>query len=151
MPRRLVQESRAERDIARHLELYLERELFDTADRFIDVLEAACHTVRDHPRIAPVSETEHTELRALGLPIWPLGHGFHRILADAFLATRPDDLHLGAHAVGFDERADGVTLRLPDDRSYDGDGLIGVVENESWREESWTLKAPWEELEADYA
>lgn len=28
--------------------------------------------------------------------------------------------------------------------------LVGVVENESWRDESWTVKAPWEELKADY-
>lgn len=80
MPRRLVQESRAERDVAGHLEFYLERELFDTADRFIDVLEEAFHAIRDHPEIAPVYETEHSELRALGLRIWPLGHGFPHLL-----------------------------------------------------------------------
>ena len=28
--------------------------------------------------------------------------------------------------------------------------LVGVVENDAWREESWTLKAPWEELKSDY-
>lgn len=28
--------------------------------------------------------------------------------------------------------------------------LVGVVENDSWREEAWNSKAPWEELKADY-
>ncbi|MCP5067738.1 MAG: NAD(P)-binding protein [bacterium] len=143
----------------------------------------------------------------------------HGILAKALLAAAPDSVHLGAHAEGFDERADGVTLRLADGRSFDGDvlvgadgiksairtaivgetpvnwtrmvawratveskrlpadfmdtivsnfvgphkhvviyylrrkelvNLVGVVENDSWREESWTVKAPWEELKADY-
>jgi len=80
VPWRLVQESRAERDVAGHLDFYLERELFDTADRFIDVLEEVFHAIRDHPEIARAFETENADLRALGLRIWPLGHGFPHVL-----------------------------------------------------------------------
>lgn len=29
--------------------------------------------------------------------------------------------------------------------------LVGVVENDAWRDESWTVKAPWAELKADFA
>ena len=28
--------------------------------------------------------------------------------------------------------------------------MVGIVENDAWREEGWTVKAPWEELEADF-
>lgn len=28
--------------------------------------------------------------------------------------------------------------------------LVGVVENDAWRDESWTVRAPWEELKADF-
>ncbi|MEM7413454.1 MAG: FAD-dependent monooxygenase [Myxococcota bacterium] len=29
--------------------------------------------------------------------------------------------------------------------------MVGVVENDAWREEAWNVKAPWEELKADFA
>jgi salicylate hydroxylase len=29
--------------------------------------------------------------------------------------------------------------------------FVGLVEDESWRDESWTVKAPWERLKADFA
>ncbi len=28
--------------------------------------------------------------------------------------------------------------------------MVGVVENDTWREEAWNVKAPWEELESDF-
>jgi len=144
----------------------------------------------------------------------------HAILADAFEAASPGSIHLASEAVGFEERADGVSLRLKGGRSVDGDCLVGadglksatrdqivgaapcnwtgnvawrgtvvtsrlpagfmdkivsnfvgprkhvviyylrrqelvnfvgVVENDAWRDESWTVKAPWKELKADYS
>ena len=29
--------------------------------------------------------------------------------------------------------------------------MVGVVENDSWREEAWNVKAPWEDLKSDFA
>ena len=29
--------------------------------------------------------------------------------------------------------------------------MVGVVENDTWRDEAWNVKAPWSELEADFA
>ncbi len=143
----------------------------------------------------------------------------HGILARAFMQIAPEKVHLNAHAAGFGESADGVTLRLADGRSFEGDllvgadgirsairtgivgeieanwtgnvawratvetkrlpahfmdtivsnfvgprkhvviyylrrrelvNLVGVVENDQWRDESWTSKSSWEELKADY-
>lgn len=143
----------------------------------------------------------------------------HRILAKAFLALKPNGIHLGKAATGFSEKDDGVALKTNDGSILHGDLLIGadgirsairkqitgdtpcnwtgnvawrgtvpssrlpkgfmdkvvsnfigpgkhaviyylrnqelvnfvgVVANEHWKEEGWTIKSPWEELKSDY-
>lgn len=157
---------------------------------------------------------------AYGAPYYHIHRGdLHQLLVDALRAKAPNAIELNAKCIGFEETAQGVSLKLSDGRIVTGDmlvgadgihstirkqilgdtpanwtgcvawrgtvpierlpdgfmdkvvtnfvgpqkhvvlyylrsmklvNLVGVVENESWRDESWTVKAPWEELKADY-
>ena len=51
---------------------------------------------------------------------------FHRILAARVAELKPDAIHLGATATGFEEDEDGVTLHLADGRRVGGGVLIGA-------------------------
>jgi salicylate hydroxylase len=50
----------------------------------------------------------------------------HELLAKALLALAPDCITLNARALGFEERADSITLRLADGTCATGDALIGA-------------------------
>lgn len=162
--------------------------------------------------LADKHETQH------GAPYYHIHRSdIHRILADKVLELDPNAIVLNSKAVGFDEDANTVTLKLSDGRRIDGDILIGAdgiksvirdqivglaepdftgqiawratvpVKNlpknfmdkivaiwcgpkkhavvyylrsgellnfvgcgeyDNWIEESWTVKAPWDELKA---
>jgi len=51
---------------------------------------------------------------------------FHRILAERVIALKADAIRLGATAVGFEETASHVALKLSDGRRIEGDVLIGA-------------------------
>jgi 2-polyprenyl-6-methoxyphenol hydroxylase-like FAD-dependent oxidoreductase len=68
---------------------------------------------------------EHERLH--GAPYTQLHRAdFHSILAEKARSLRPDVVRLNKRAVGFDEDADGVTLRFTDGSSARGDLLIGA-------------------------
>jgi salicylate hydroxylase len=50
---------------------------------------------------------------------------FHAIVADRVRELKPDVIHLNAAAAGFEERGDGVVLKLADGREVEGDLVVG--------------------------
>lgn len=71
-------------------------------------------------RVAEVS-------RALGAPTVAVTRpAVHRVLADALHASGTDALRMGAAVAGFDQDADGVTVRLADGEELRGDVLVGA-------------------------
>ena len=50
----------------------------------------------------------------------------HHILTTAFLAKAKDAIHLNASVSGFSERANGISLKLAQGDSIDGDLLVGA-------------------------
>ncbi|OWT56157.1 FAD-dependent monooxygenase [Candidimonas nitroreducens] len=72
----------------------------------------------------PLGETHE---RLNGAPYFHIHRAdLHELLAGAVLALDPDCITLGAQAVGFEEGADSVTLRLADGSRASGDVLVGA-------------------------
>lgn len=72
----------------------------------------------------PLAE-QHLEMH--GAPYYHIHRtDIHRILADRVLALDPDCVYLNAEATSFEERNDGVTLKLADGRRIEGDIIIGA-------------------------
>lgn len=62
-----------------------------------------------------------------GAPYYHLHRAdFHRILVEKVLSMDPQCITLNARAVGFNESAQGVTLKLADGSSASGDVLVGA-------------------------
>ena len=72
----------------------------------------------------PLGETHE---RLNGAPYFHIHRAdLHELLARAVLSQDPDCITLGAQAVGFEESADGVALRLADGSRAAGDVLVGA-------------------------
>ncbi len=72
----------------------------------------------------PLAETH---LANFGAPYFHIHRAdLHGILADRVRALDPNCLHLNARAVGYEENAEGVTLKLADGSTVQGDVLVGA-------------------------
>lgn len=75
----------------------------------------------------PLFDLGASSVQRYGAPYLMLHRAdLHDALAAAVRARKPDAIHLGARAVGFEQSDAGVRLRLADGRSADGDVLIGA-------------------------
>jgi salicylate hydroxylase len=62
-----------------------------------------------------------------GSPYWLVHRGdFHRALVEALAERAPAAVHVGAHCIGFEQNATGVTLKLASGETVRGDALIGA-------------------------
>ena len=62
-----------------------------------------------------------------GSPYWLVHRGdFHRALVEALAERAPAAVHVGAHCIGFEQNATGVTLKLASGECVRGDALIGA-------------------------
>lgn len=62
-----------------------------------------------------------------GAPYWMVHRGeLHRVLLQAVQALKADAVVTGAQALGFEQDADGVTLRLADGRQHRAQVLVGA-------------------------
>ena len=75
----------------------------------------------------PIFDLGETAVERFGAPYWMAHRGdFHRVLLDAVRSVDPGAVHTGYAATGFDQDADGVTLRLANGARVTGDLLIGA-------------------------
>ena len=62
-----------------------------------------------------------------GSPYWQVHRGdFHTVLVQALAERAPGAVHVGARCIGFEQDADGVTLKLESGETVRGDALIGA-------------------------
>jgi len=66
-------------------------------------------------------------IERFGAPYWLVHRGqLHTVLIEAVRALKPDAIHLGATAEGYEQDASGATLKLAGGGSVRGDVLIGA-------------------------
>ena len=62
-----------------------------------------------------------------GAPYWMVHRGdFHRVLVEAFNARGPGKLHIDCRCVGFEEKGDGISLKLASGERVRGDVVVGA-------------------------
>lgn len=72
-------------------------------------------------KLAEAHESRH------GAPYLQLHRAdFHSIVAERIRELKPDIFHLNAAATGFEERGEGVVLKLADGREVEGDLVVGA-------------------------
>ena len=77
----------------------------DVAERFLDAYDHFCELVEEQPEVAGIFQTENASLRALGLRIWPLGHGFPHVV---FYYLTPDEIRIYAVLHGAMDRDESL-------------------------------------------
>lgn len=104
------------------IELGLEHRLRDV------VCEAAGKEVRiwNTGQTWKLFDLGQDSIERFGAPYWLVHRGqLHTVLIDAVRALKPDAIHLGATAVGYEQDGNGVTLKLAGG-TVRGDVLIGA-------------------------
>ncbi|WP_127107064.1 FAD-dependent monooxygenase [Pararhodobacter zhoushanensis] len=142
------------------IELGLEERLADI------VCEAAAKEVRlwNTGQTWKLFDLGADSIERFGAPYWMVHRGeLHRVLLEAVRALKPDAVITGAQALGFEQDADNVTLRLADGRQIRADVLVGAdgvhskLRSQMWKSPqarftglmAWRGLAPMEALPAE--